>query len=86
MAEKINLKTKEGLQFVFSIIVLLAGITMVFLSLYIQPIGIIHYTVITVLGMLLSFVGAVWNIDLKYNFKTKELESRINDMTKKEGD
>lgn len=84
MADKINFKTKEGLQFILSILVLLAGITLVFLGFYAIPIGQIHYTVIGTFGMFLSFVGAVWNIDVKYQYKTKELESRFNN-TSKEG-
>ena len=70
-----DLKTnKETIQFYASLVVLLAGIALVFISLFLQPVGVIHYTVITVFGMFLTFVGAVWQIDVKYSFKTKELE------------
>lgn len=65
---------KETIQFYASLVVLLAGIALVFISLFLQPVGVIHYTVITVFGMFLTFVGAVWQIDVKYSFKTKELE------------
>lgn len=75
MAELVKYKTKkETIQFLASLLVLLAGIVLVFISLFLQPVGIIHYTVITVFGMFLTFVGAVWQIDVKYSFKTKELE------------
>lgn len=69
-----NKLNKETIQFFASLVVLLAGIALVFISLFLQPVGIIHYTVITVFGMFLTFVGAVWQIDVKYSFKTKELE------------
>ena len=78
MAELIKDKTKkETIQFIASLLVLLAGIVLVFISLFLQPVGIIHYTVITVFGMFLTFVGAVWQIDVKYEFKSRELEHRL---------
>lgn len=78
MAELVKDKTKkETIQFIASLLVLLAGIVLVFISLFLQPVGIIHYTVITVFGMFLTFVGAVWQIDVKYEFKSRELEHRL---------
>lgn len=75
---KEKLFTKERIQFLVSLLVLLAGITLIFLGFYAIPIGEIHYTVIGTFGMFLSFVGAVWNIDVKYQYKTKELETKLN--------
>lgn len=69
--------TKESIQFITSIIVLICGVGLLFTGLFLQPVGVIHYTVLTATGMLLSFVGAVWNIDLKYDFKTKELKKEL---------
>ena len=69
--------SKENIQFIASLVTLIAGITLLFVGLFLQPVGIIHYSVLTAVGMLLSFVGAVWNIDLKYDFKTQELRKEI---------
>lgn len=80
----ISFKTKEGIQFIMSVLVLLAGIVLIFCGFYAVPIGQIHYTVISTFGIFLSFVGAVWNIDIKYQYKTKELETRFDDKMKKE--
>lgn len=78
MAELIKDKSKkETIQFIASLLVLLAGVVLVFISLFLQPVGVIHYTVITVFGMFLTFVGAVWQIDVKYEFKSRELEHRL---------
>ena len=78
MAEDVKDKTKkETIQFLASLLVLLAGIVLVFISLFLQPVGVIHYTVITVFGMFLTFVGAVWQIDVKYDFKARELEQKL---------
>lgn len=75
--------SKENLQFISSLFVLFAGLVLVFISLFIQPTGEIHPSVITAFGMFLSFVGAVWHLDLKYDFKTRELEHHINSKMKK---
>ena len=74
--------SKENLQFISSLFVLFAGLVLVFISLFIKPTGEIHPSVITAFGMFLSFVGAVWHLDLKYDFKTKELEHHISSKMK----
>lgn len=73
MEKTITKGTKEYIQFVTSLVVLFLGIVLVFVSLFLPPLGIISPSVITVFGMFLGFVGAVWNIDIKYEYKTKEL-------------
>lgn len=77
MAEKEKLN-RDIIQFISSLITLIAGIALVFLGFFAVPIGVIDYTVITAFGLFLSFVGAVWHIDIKYNYKTKEIEREIN--------
>lgn len=68
--------TKEAIQFILAGFVLLAGVTLVFTSLFIPPQGEIDASVITCFGLFLGFVGAVWGLDLKYDYKTKELVDR----------
>lgn len=77
--EKMNIKknTKESYQWIASLFVLICGIVMVFLNLYQVPIGKIDSSVLGAFGMFLGFVGAVWQIDLKYDYKNKELEHRL---------
>ena len=77
MAENIKKGTRDIIQFISSLITLVAGIVLVFLGFFAVPIGVIDYTVITAFGLFLSFVGAVWHIDLKYDFKTREIEREI---------
>lgn len=78
MHTKLNYK-KEQTQFLASVGVLVAGLVLIFISVFLEPVGVIHYSVITVFGMLLTFVGAVWNIDLHYDFKTKELKRDLEE-------
>lgn len=68
--------TKELVQFTLAGVVLIAGITLVFISLFIPPQGVIDASVITAFGLFLGFVGAVWGLDLKYDYKTRELVDR----------
>ena len=77
MAENVKKGTRDIIQFISSLITLVAGIVLVFLGFFAVPIGVIDYTVITAFGLFLSFVGGVWHIDLKYDFKTKEIEREI---------
>ena len=77
MAENVKKGTRDIIQFISSLITLVAGIVLVFLGFFAVPIGVIDYTVITAFGLFLSFVGAVWHIDLKYDFKTREIEREI---------
>lgn len=73
-SKKVN---RDIIQFISSLITLVAGIVLVFLGFFAVPIGIIDYTVITAFGLFLSFVGAVWHIDLKYDFKTREIKREL---------
>lgn len=68
--------TKEAVQFILSGFVLIAGIALIFIALFMPPVGEISPSAITVFGIFLTFVGAVWGIDLKYDYKTKELDAR----------
>ncbi len=81
-----NKQKKDLVQFYTSLGVLIAGIVMVFLALFIQPVGVIHYTVITVFGMFLTFVGAVWQLDVKYAFKTEELKEEIRQRIQRDNE
>lgn len=73
----IDHNSKEFIQFISSLIVLVAGIVLIFISLFLPPTGAIDPSVMGVFGMFLGFVGAVWNIDIKYSYKTKELASKF---------
>lgn len=75
--DKVKKDRKETIQFYTSLVLLVVGIVFLFLGFYAVPIGEVHYSLITIFGMFLTFVGAVWNIDVKYEFKTREMLERI---------
>ena len=74
----IDKNTKEYIQFIASLVVLALGIVLVGAGLVLPPIGVIHPTVITTFGMFLGFVGAVWQIDIKYSYKALELKGKYD--------
>lgn len=74
---KLDKNSKEWVQFYASLVLLVAGIVLVFVALVLEPVGIIHYSVLSAFGMLLTFVGAVWQLDVKYTFKTEEMRHQM---------
>lgn len=57
-----NAETKDWIKFISSIMLLVAGVVLIFISIYLPPIGEIHTSVLTVIGEILTFVGAVFGI------------------------
>lgn len=74
---KLTKNTKEWIQFYASLVVLVVGLVLIFVALILEPVGIIHYSVLSAFGMLLTFVGAVWNLDVKYAYKTEEMRHQM---------
>lgn len=59
-----------------SLFTLLAGIALIFMGVWLPPIGAIDASIEIVVGEILGFVGAVWGVDTSYSVKTRELEYR----------
>lgn len=59
---KMNAETKDWIKFISSIMLLVAGVVLIFISIYLPPLGEIHTSVLTVIGEILTFVGAVFGI------------------------
>lgn len=57
-----NTETKDWIKFISSIVLLVAGVVLIFISIYLPPIGEIHTSVLTVIGEIFTFVGAVFGI------------------------
>lgn len=53
---------KENIKFGASVLLLLLGVIIVFVSLYLPPKGVIDSSVLTLIGENFCFVGAVWGI------------------------
>lgn len=79
--------TKEKLQYSVAIIGLSIGVIFCGISLFTPPPGQIDNSAIYVLGLFLSFCGAIFGIDLSYQSKIDkmriEIENRLGAMAEK---
>ena len=57
---KMNQDTKDWIKFISSIVLLVAGVVLIFISIYLPPVGSISTSVITVIGEIFTFVGAIF--------------------------
>ncbi|MDE7465022.1 MAG: hypothetical protein K2M59_01155 [Muribaculaceae bacterium] len=90
-AEFDKLSFKDVILYSISFIVLIAGLVLLFMSMWIPPEGEIHNSVLATFGIILMFVGAIYNISMKYESATKSFQNTILKMlsqmnTKVEGD
>lgn len=81
---------KENIKFGASVILLLLGVIIVFVSLYLPPTGVIDGSVLTLIGENFCFVGAVWGIGQYAKVQIAKIEkfgdrqSRREDATQTE--
>lgn len=61
-----------------AIISMFAGIVLAFMGFWVNPEGVIDYSVISMVGLLLSFSGAIMGIDYHY----KQVITKIKEEEK----
>ena len=66
------------LQYICSVLVLLSGLVLIFMSFFAPPKGAIDPSVLTAFGEALSFVGAVWGIATSSHRKMYEIERKYD--------
>lgn len=81
MKQKDTESTRDKVKFISSLIVLLAGIAMGFISLFLPPQGVIDPSVLGFAGEMFTFVGAVWGIGNYTDIKIKQIERSSNGTT-----
>lgn len=69
---------KSDIQFFFAILVIVAGLVLMFFGFFAVPIGEISASVLTALGECFTFGGSLWGIERTYHYKTAELEHRYH--------
>lgn len=69
-----TLSTEEKLtvQLFLGIVIALAGLCLLFISFFVDPIGIIHSSVLAAVGEVFTFSGALIGIDYTYKYKMYE--------------
>lgn len=68
-------KQKMTIEFILGFICSLIGIGLLWAALFIPPIGIIDASVLTAVGEVLTFSGALVGIDYSYRFKHFKVEN-----------
>lgn len=89
---KWNAKTKEVIQYVVSVVAFVFGLVLVAVSAFaVSPYGEVHSSIQMVFGVILTFVGAIFGLNLHWSnqveaFKTEttsHIEKVIDERIKK---
>lgn len=75
---------KDHIKFGASLVLLLLGVIIVFVSLYLPPKGVIDASVLTLIGENFCFVGAVWGIGQYAKVQIAKIERFGERQTKRE--
>ena len=59
---KMNQDTKDLIKFISSVVLLIAGVVIIFISIYLPPLGQVDTSIITIIGEIFTFVGAIFGI------------------------
>ena len=81
-----KLTFKEVIIYTLAVVAMMAGLTLLFIGLYIQPEGEIHGSVLTAFGSICVFVASLLGISFHYaneldNFKAN-IQERLDEITK----
>lgn len=76
MAKSFNVKedTKRAIEFWLALVLVIAGLVLLFLGFYAVPIGEISASVLTAYGETATFAGSLLGIDYSYRFKRDKLQ------------
>lgn len=72
-------KEKMTIQLWLGVFLAVTGVALLWTGLFIHPVGIIHPSVLTALGEVFTFSGALIGIDYSYKFKTIKLMKDVDD-------
>jgi hypothetical protein len=70
---------KLTVQLILSVVLIIAGLTLLFLGFYAPPQGEIHHSVLIAFGEICTFVGALFGVDYTYRFKIKKSNEKSSD-------
>lgn len=72
-------KEKMTIQLWLGVFLALVGVALLWTGLFLHPVGIIHPSVLTALGEVFTFSGALIGIDYSYKFKTIKYLSEVKE-------
>ena len=74
----LNVHQKMTIQLWLGVILAVCGIVLLWVGLFLPPIGAIHASVLTALGEVFTFSGALIGVDYSYKYK---IIKHINETT-----
>ena len=77
-------KEKMTIQLWLGVVLAVMGVGMLWVGLFLPPIGIIHASVLTGIGEIFTFSGALVGIDYSYKFKEIKLRNEIGEKDESE--
>ena len=66
--------TKLKWMIICAVIMVMAGIVLIFTGMFVPPLGEIHPSVLTALGEFLTFSGSLFGLNTTYRIKTERME------------
>lgn len=72
--KKDPIKAKLNIQLALGVILVITGITLLFLGFYAHPIGDITNSVLVAYGEVSTFAGALIGVDYSYKYRTFKIE------------
>lgn len=67
---------------ILAIVLIIAGIILIFVGLFIPPLGIIHSSALWALGQMFALSGSLLGVKEHYDSKLKEVKEEIKDELK----
>lgn len=77
-------KTQTMIQFCSALFLLLAGVILIFISLFLPPEGEIDASVLTALGEFFTMAGSIWGINSYTRIKIHEIDAKTNNKAKED--
>lgn len=74
----LSVKEKMTIQLLLGVFLAVIGVVLLFLSFFMPPIGIIDASVLTAMGEVFTFSGALIGIDYSYKYKSIKYVSGYN--------
>lgn len=82
---KLTTEAKLSLQFWLGVLVVVAGLVLLFLGFYAIPLGEIAPSVLTAFGEAATFSGALIGVDYNYKFRMFKTEEELRHKRKMNG-
>ena len=72
-----ELPIKDRVSYILCVLSFIAGTSLTFIGMFIDPVGEIHSTVLTSLGVFLSFSGAIIGISTHYSTELTNFTTEV---------